>query len=160
MLVRYNSVFVPLCSPNTCKDVFNPNVTAFQSNCAEGLHFSVFVYFKKIPRAHAQEVKQSPIVLSVSPAPVFEMQAILLSLNNFKLFENLKNMIWSIFSSCYIAIHVYNNYIYNYNRYSPHLISRAYKSYNPENCYPTRFAQWLLVLNSLTGVTNSAKSAI
>ena len=40
MLVRYNSVFVPLCSPNTCKDVFNPNVTAFQSNCAEGLHFS------------------------------------------------------------------------------------------------------------------------
>ena len=42
MLVRYNSVFVPLCSPNTCKDVFNPNVTAFQSNCAEGLHFSAF----------------------------------------------------------------------------------------------------------------------
>ena len=43
MLVRYNSVFVPLCSPNTCKDVFNPNVTAFQSNCAEGLHFSAFL---------------------------------------------------------------------------------------------------------------------
>ena len=42
MLVRYNSVFVPLCSPNTCKDVFNTNVTAFQSNCAEGLHFSAF----------------------------------------------------------------------------------------------------------------------
>ena len=41
-LVRYNSVFVPLCSPNTCKDVFNPNVTTFQSNCAEGLHFSAF----------------------------------------------------------------------------------------------------------------------
>ena len=39
-LVRYNSVFVPLCSPNTCKDVFNPNVTTFQSSCAEGLHFS------------------------------------------------------------------------------------------------------------------------
>ena len=41
------SVFVPLCSPNTCKDVFNsnvfnPNVTAFQSNCAESLHFSAF----------------------------------------------------------------------------------------------------------------------
>ena len=69
-----------------------------------------YLNFKKIPRAHAQLVKQSPIVLSVSPAPVFEMQAILLSLNNFKLFENLKNMIWSIFSSCYIAIHVYNNY--------------------------------------------------
>ena len=29
-------------SPNTCKDVFNPNVTTFQSNCAEGLHFSAF----------------------------------------------------------------------------------------------------------------------
>ena len=43
MLVRYNSVFVPLCSPNTCKDVFNPNVTAFQSNCAEGLHFVLFI---------------------------------------------------------------------------------------------------------------------
>ena len=28
----------------TCKDVFNPNVTAFQSNCAEGLHFSAFHY--------------------------------------------------------------------------------------------------------------------
>ena len=36
MLVRYNPVFVP------CKDVFNPNVTIFQSNCAEGLHFSAF----------------------------------------------------------------------------------------------------------------------
>ena len=43
-LVRYNSVFVPLCSPKTCKDVFNPNVTTFQSNCAEGLHFSAFHY--------------------------------------------------------------------------------------------------------------------
>ena len=29
----------------TCKDVFNPNVTTFQSNCAEGLHFSAFHYF-------------------------------------------------------------------------------------------------------------------
>ena len=44
-LVRYNSVFVPLCSPNTCKDVFNPNVTTFQSYCAEGLHFSDFHYY-------------------------------------------------------------------------------------------------------------------
>ena len=43
VLVRYNSAFVPLCSPNTCKDVFNPNVNAFQSNCAEGLHFSAFI---------------------------------------------------------------------------------------------------------------------
>ena len=41
-LVRYNSVFVPLYSLNTCKGVFNPNVTTFQSNCAEGLHFSAF----------------------------------------------------------------------------------------------------------------------
>ena len=29
----------------SCKDVFNPNVTAFQSNCAEGLHFSAFHYY-------------------------------------------------------------------------------------------------------------------
>ena len=35
--------YIPLCSPNTCKDVFNPNVTTFQSNCAEGLHFSAFI---------------------------------------------------------------------------------------------------------------------
>ena len=33
----------PLCSPNTCKYVFNPNITTFQSNCAEGLHFSAFI---------------------------------------------------------------------------------------------------------------------
>ena len=26
----------------TCKDVFSPNVTTFQSNCAERLHFSAF----------------------------------------------------------------------------------------------------------------------
>ena len=38
VLVRYNSVFVPLCSPNTCKDVFNPNVTAFQ--CIVALTFT------------------------------------------------------------------------------------------------------------------------
>ena len=37
--------YIPLCSPNTCKYVFNPNVTAFQSNCAEGLHFSAFIIF-------------------------------------------------------------------------------------------------------------------
>ena len=30
-------------SPNVCKGVFNPNVTIFQSNCAEGLHFSAFL---------------------------------------------------------------------------------------------------------------------
>ena len=28
----YNSVFIPVCSPNACKGVFNPNVTIFQSN--------------------------------------------------------------------------------------------------------------------------------
>ena len=26
----------------TCKGVFNPNVTTFQSNCAKGLHFNAF----------------------------------------------------------------------------------------------------------------------
>ena len=36
--------YIPLCSPNTCKYVFNPNVTTFQSNCAEGLHFSTFIF--------------------------------------------------------------------------------------------------------------------
>ena len=35
---------IPLCSPITCKDVFNPNVTTFQPNCAEGLHFRAFHY--------------------------------------------------------------------------------------------------------------------
>ena len=35
--------YIPLCSPNTCKYVFNPNVTTFQSNCGEGLHFSAFI---------------------------------------------------------------------------------------------------------------------
>ena len=36
--------YIPLCSPNiaTCKDVFNPNITTFKPNCAEGLHFSAF----------------------------------------------------------------------------------------------------------------------
>ena len=35
--------FVPLCSRNTCKDVFNQMLLyTFQSNCAEGLHFSAF----------------------------------------------------------------------------------------------------------------------
>ena len=28
----------------TCKNVFNPNVITFQSNCAKGLHFSAFHY--------------------------------------------------------------------------------------------------------------------
>ena len=34
--------YIPLCSPNS-EYVFNPNVTTFQSNCAEGLHFSAFI---------------------------------------------------------------------------------------------------------------------
>ena len=33
---------IPVCSPNACKGVFNPNVTIFLSNCANGLHFSAF----------------------------------------------------------------------------------------------------------------------
>ena len=36
-------IYIPLCSPNTCKYVFNPNFTTFQSNCAESLHFSAFI---------------------------------------------------------------------------------------------------------------------
>ena len=48
-LILYNSVFVPLCSPNTCKGVFNSNVTTFQSNCAEGLHFSAFHFDSGAP---------------------------------------------------------------------------------------------------------------
>ena len=35
-------LYIPFCSPNTCNGVFNPNITTFQSNCAEGLHFSAF----------------------------------------------------------------------------------------------------------------------
>ena len=46
--------YIPLCSPNTCKYVFNPNVTTFQSNCAEGLHFSAFHFisakFRKLKK--------------------------------------------------------------------------------------------------------------
>ena len=37
-----------LCSPNTCKDVFNPNVITFKSNCAEDLHFSAFHYYNYV----------------------------------------------------------------------------------------------------------------
>ena len=36
--------FIPVCSPNTCKCVFNPNVTIFLSNCTEDLYFSAFHY--------------------------------------------------------------------------------------------------------------------
>ena len=32
---------------NTCKGVFNSNVTTFQLNCVEGLHFSAFHYSSK-----------------------------------------------------------------------------------------------------------------
>ena len=38
--------YISLCSPKTCKYVFNPNVTTFQSKCAKGLHFSAFILFK------------------------------------------------------------------------------------------------------------------
>ena len=37
--------FHTVCSPNACKCVFNPNVTIFQANFAEGLHFSDFHLF-------------------------------------------------------------------------------------------------------------------
>ena len=42
---QFSYIYIPLCSPNTCKYVFNPNVTTFQSNCAEGLHFSAFIHY-------------------------------------------------------------------------------------------------------------------
>ena len=35
---------MPVCSPNACKGVINPNVTIFQSNCAEGLHLVFFSF--------------------------------------------------------------------------------------------------------------------
>ena len=35
--------FIPVCSPNTCKGVFNPNVPLFQSNCTEGLTLLLFL---------------------------------------------------------------------------------------------------------------------
>ena len=54
--------YIPLCSPNTCEDVFNPNVTTFQSNCAEGLHFSAFHYYIK------HFLKRSRSLLQVSAA--------------------------------------------------------------------------------------------
>ena len=41
-LVECNSVFIPVCSPNACNGVFNPNVTIFQSDCDEGLHARAF----------------------------------------------------------------------------------------------------------------------
>ena len=43
MTFRVGSIKLSFCTiVNTCKDVFNLNVTTFQSNCAEDLHFSVF----------------------------------------------------------------------------------------------------------------------
>ena len=44
VFTQLENIFACIHSMNTCKDVFNPNVTAFQSNCAEGLHFSAFHY--------------------------------------------------------------------------------------------------------------------
>ena len=38
-------IFIPVS--NAYKGVFNPNVTIFQSNCTEGLHFSAFRYFRR-----------------------------------------------------------------------------------------------------------------
>ena len=42
MQVGQNSVFMSLCSPNTCNGVFNPNVPILQSSSAEEMHFSIF----------------------------------------------------------------------------------------------------------------------
>ena len=39
-----------MCSPKACKDVFYPNVTIFQSNCAEGSHLVLFIYNAVIAR--------------------------------------------------------------------------------------------------------------
>ena len=64
-MVLYNSVFVPLCSPKTCKDVFNPNITTFQSNCAEGLHFSAFHLFGGIPNKICYLLPKGPVVQEV-----------------------------------------------------------------------------------------------
>ena len=49
---QFSYIYIPLCSPNTCKYVFNPNVTTFQSNCAEGLHFSAFIIYITSARGH------------------------------------------------------------------------------------------------------------
>ena len=35
--------YIPLCSPSTCKYVFNPNVTTFQSNCGTLVLFIIIV---------------------------------------------------------------------------------------------------------------------
>ena len=39
---QFSYNIIPVCSPNACEVVFNPNGTTFQSNCAKGLHFSAF----------------------------------------------------------------------------------------------------------------------
>ena len=41
----YNSVFIPVCSSNACKGVFNPNVTLFQSNCARVCTLVLFINY-------------------------------------------------------------------------------------------------------------------
>ena len=48
--------YIPLCSPNTCKYVFNPNVTTFQSNCAEGLQFSAFISLRFIAKNRRYDI--------------------------------------------------------------------------------------------------------
>ena len=41
----YNSVFIPVCLPNACKGVFNPNVTLFQSNCRKVCTLVLFINY-------------------------------------------------------------------------------------------------------------------
>ena len=38
--------YIPVYPIHANNYVFNPNVTTFQSKCAEGLHFSAFILFK------------------------------------------------------------------------------------------------------------------
>ena len=62
-LVQYNSVFVPLCSPNTCKGVFNPNVTTFQSNC---VYFSAFHFITASVNSQATVLNLDHYLLQLS----------------------------------------------------------------------------------------------
>ena len=64
--------YIPLCSPNTCKYVFNPNVTTFQSNCAEGLHFSAFIIAVCMYVQYMSIIHTVMCVLSVKPSSQYD----------------------------------------------------------------------------------------
>ena len=61
--------YIPLCSPNTCKYVFNPNVTTFQSNCAEGLHFSAFIIIESVDSISRDE-RDAPLTQYITNAGI------------------------------------------------------------------------------------------